>query len=117
VSVSAWRAEDVGQSNSRETFDVVTARAVGAMVFLVEWCLPLVKKGGKVLAMKGPKVAEELPAAQKAIRLLAGGDAVVHAVTALPGISGHVIVEVPKVGRTDARYPRSATAAKKTPLA
>src|SRR5947207_2305077 len=78
VSVSSWRAEDVGHSNSRETCDIVAARAVGAMVFLVEWCLPLVKKGGKLLAMKGPRIAEELPAAQKAIKLLGGGPAIVH---------------------------------------
>jgi 16S rRNA (guanine527-N7)-methyltransferase len=117
VSVSSRRAEDVGHSNSRETCDVVTARAVGAMVFLVEWCLPLVKKRGKLLAMKGPRIAEELPAAQKAIKLLGGGPAVVHAVTSLPDITGHVIVEVPKLSKTDPRYPRPATIAKGKPLA
>ena len=66
-SVSEWRAEDVGRSNNRENFDVALARAVATMDWLAEWCLPLVKKGGKVLAMKGPKVAEELPAAAKAL--------------------------------------------------
>src|SRR5688500_15919869 len=42
VSVSEWRAEDVGRSNSRETFDVAVARAVGALVWLVDSSLPLV---------------------------------------------------------------------------
>jgi 16S rRNA (guanine527-N7)-methyltransferase len=117
VSVSSWRAEDVGHSNSRETCDIVTARAVGAMVFLVEWCLPLVKKGGKLLAMKGPRIIEELPTAEKAIKLLGGGSAVVHPVTSLPDITGHVIVEVPKLAKTAPRYPRPATTVKGKPLA
>jgi 16S rRNA (guanine527-N7)-methyltransferase len=115
VSVSSWRAEDVGHSNSRESFDVVTARAVGAMIFLVEWCLPLVKKGGKLLAMKGQKIADELPAATKAIKTLGGGDAIVHPV-ALPETTHHVIVEIPKQNKTNPRYPRLATEAKGKPL-
>ena len=116
VSVSSWRAEDVGNSNSRETFDVVAARAVGPMDFLVEWALPLAKKGGKLLAMKGPRIAEELPSAAKAIKLVCGGEAVVHAVASLPGITGHVIVEIRKIAKTNARYPRPATQAKGKPL-
>ena len=117
VSVSSWRAEDVGNSNSRETFDIVTARAVGALNFLVEWGLPLAKTGGKVLAMKGPRIAEELPAAAKAIKLLGGGPAIVHPVTSLPGITAHVIVEIQKIAKTNARYPRPASQAKGKPLA
>ena len=116
VSVSEWRAEDVAHSNSRETFDVAVARAVATMDWLAEWCLPLVKKGGRMLAMKGPKVAEELPAAARAIKLLAGGEPVVHPVD-LPGTEHRVIVEIPKLTKTDARYPRPATSAKGKPLA
>jgi 16S rRNA (guanine527-N7)-methyltransferase len=116
VKVNAERAEDVGLGFARETFDVVTARAVGEMVFLVEWCLPLVKKGGKLLALKGPRLAEELPAAAKAIRTLGGGDAVVHPVAGLPEITGHVIVEVAKLAKTARFYPRPATVAKGKPL-
>ncbi|HYO10373.1 MAG TPA: 16S rRNA (guanine(527)-N(7))-methyltransferase RsmG [Tepidisphaeraceae bacterium] len=111
IGVSDWRAEDVARSNSRESFDVVVARAVATMDWLAEWCLPLVRKGGTALAMKGPKVAEELPAAAKAIRTLAGGDAVVHPVD-LPGTEHRVIVEIPKLGTTDKKYPRPATQAK-----
>jgi 16S rRNA (guanine527-N7)-methyltransferase len=115
VSVSEWRAEDVGRSNSRETFDVAVARAVATLDWLAEWCLPLVKKGGKLLAMKGARVAEELPAAVKAIRLLGGGEPMVHPVE-LPGSEHRVIIEVRKVGKTDDRFPRDATRAKGKPL-
>jgi 16S rRNA (guanine527-N7)-methyltransferase len=117
VSVHPARAEDAGGKGSplRESFDVVVARAVATMNWLAEWCLPLARRGGKVLAMKGPKVADELPDAKRAIKLLGGGEAQVHPV-ALPGTQNHVIVEIPKLARTDPRYPRPATTAKGKPL-
>jgi 16S rRNA (guanine527-N7)-methyltransferase len=115
VSVSEWRAEDVGHSNSRETFDVALARAVATLSWLAEWCLPLVKKGGKILAMKGPKVADELPEAKRSITMAGGGEAIVHPVD-LPGTEHRVIVEVPKIARSDKRLPRPATQAKGKPL-
>lgn len=116
VTVIEQRAEDAGRlAELRETFDVAVARAVATMDWLAEWCLPLVKKGGKMLAMKGPKVQEELPVAAKAIRMLNGGEPVVHPVE-LPDTQGRVIVEIPKMGKTEARFPRGATVAKGKPL-
>ena len=73
VKVANARAEELARGPARESFDVVTARAVGALDLLAEWCLPLTKKGGKLLAMKGQRIAEELPAAARAIRILGGG--------------------------------------------
>jgi 16S rRNA (guanine527-N7)-methyltransferase len=117
VAVSDLRAEDVGQSPQfRETFDVATVRAVATLDWLAEWCLPLVKpKTGRVLAMKGARAAEELPAAAKAIKLLNGGEPLLHPVD-LTGTEHHVIIEIPKRGRTDPCFPRSATSAKGKPL-
>lgn len=115
VSIRGDRAETVGQSKLREACDIVVARAVGAMDFLVEWCLPLVKKGGKFLAMKGAKINEELPQAERAIRLLGGAPAIVHPVS-LPGTEHHVIVEIPKTHPTPARFPRDPTQAKGRPI-
>jgi 16S rRNA (guanine527-N7)-methyltransferase len=85
------------------------------MDWLAEWCLPLTKKGGRMLAMKGPKVADVLHIARRALTLLGGGEPVVHPVD-LPGTEHRVIVEIPKLARTDAKYPRPATAAKGKPL-
>jgi 16S rRNA (guanine527-N7)-methyltransferase len=62
------RAQDL---HGRETFDVVTSRAVAPMDRLVGWSLPLVRSGGAVLAMKGSTVRSELDSAARAIR--AGG--------------------------------------------
>jgi len=115
TSISDWRAEDVARSNNRESFDIVTARAVATIDWLAEWCLPLVAKGGKFLAMKGPKVEGELPAAKKIIKLAGGADPIIHPVN-LPGTDHRVIVEIPKFARSDARIPRPATSAKGKPL-
>lgn len=115
LKVSAQRAEDLARTDQRDSFDIATARAVGALNLLVEWCLPLVKKGGKLLAMKGARIAEELPAATKAIQLLSGGAPIVHPVH-LPDTENHVIVEIPKLGRTNPHYPRPASIAKGKPL-
>jgi 16S rRNA (guanine527-N7)-methyltransferase len=115
VTVLAKRAEEVASGAMRESHDVVTARAVGELAFLVEWGIPLLKKGGKLLAMKGAKAQEEIVGADRAIKLLNASAAVVHPVE-LPGAEHHVIVEITKMGRTDARYPRAATVAKGKPL-
>ena len=115
VKVRPERAEDAGLGPTRESFDVVTVRAVGLLAWLVEWCLPLVKVGGTMLAMKGPRLAEELPAAIRTIRLLGGGEPTVHPVT-LSGTDGHVIVAIKKVRKTDLRFPRPPSSAKGKPL-
>ncbi len=115
VRVIDCRAEDVGRGMERDHCDVAIARAVATIDWLVEWCLPLVKPGGCMLAMKGPKVMEELPPAEWAIRVLSGGVPVVHPVD-LPGTENRVIVEIKKLRPTDERFPRPATAAKGKPL-
>jgi 16S rRNA (guanine527-N7)-methyltransferase len=115
VRVSSRRAEEEARGAARESFDIVAARALAALNVLVEWCLPLVKVGGKLLAMKGGKIAEELPAATRAIKTLGGGEVAVHPAS-LPGAEQHVIVEIPKVRRTEKRYPRTTAQTKEKPL-
>ena len=116
VEVLDTRAELVARGPRREHFDIVTARAVGALAWLAEWCLPLTKKGGAVLAMKGARIVEELPAASKAIRLLGGAEPRVHPVDQLPGAEHHVIVEIRKASSTDRKYPRDPTATHGNPM-
>ncbi len=115
VTVSDQRAEDAGHGKYRGTFDVAVARAVGELVFITEWCLPLVKRGGRVLAMKGPRVREELPAVLAALKRLGGSTPVIHPVD-LPGTENHLIVEIVKTGQTDSRLPRLASVARGKPL-
>ncbi len=115
VSVSEWRAEDVARSSNREAFDIATARAVGAIDMLAEWCLPLVRVGGRMLAMKGERITQELPVAGKAIKWVGGGPAKIYPAE-LPGAEHHVIVEIHKVATTHRDYPRPPSEAKGKPI-
>ena len=56
--------------NHRESFDVVTARAVANLNVLSELCVPLVKVGGYFYALKGAKGKEEELSASKAMTIL-----------------------------------------------
>jgi 16S rRNA (guanine527-N7)-methyltransferase len=113
VEIRHARAEDVGHDPTlRDQCDVVTARAVAALPWLIEWCLPLVRKGGKLLAMKGPKLQEELPQSNNALKALHGSPPIIHPVTSLPGQTSLVICEITKQGKTSPDHPRPATRAK-----
>ena len=67
------RAETFGQNPKyREQFDLVTARAVARLSVLSELCLPLVKRGGQFVSMKGAAAENEHEDAKGAIRQLGG---------------------------------------------
>ena len=57
VVVVTNRAESL---RGHRRFDVVTARAVAPMDRLVRWALPLVRSGGRLVALKGQRALEEL---------------------------------------------------------
>jgi 16S rRNA (guanine527-N7)-methyltransferase len=65
VTVLLGRAEEV---RPEPLLDQVTARAVSALGKLVPLCAPLLKPGGEMLFMKGARVADEVVAAEKALR-------------------------------------------------
>jgi 16S rRNA (guanine527-N7)-methyltransferase len=72
VTVLRSRAEDV-----HATYDVVTARAVAALDKLGRWCMPLVRPGGVLLAMKGRTAAEEVQVATATLHRLGATSIVV----------------------------------------
>ena len=61
VEVVRARAEDL---HGRREFSVVTSRAVAPLPRLLDWSMPLVRRGGAVLAMKGSSAKEEVSAAR-----------------------------------------------------
>jgi 16S rRNA (guanine527-N7)-methyltransferase len=66
VTVVRARAEELhGQA-----FDVATARAVAPLDRLAAWCLPLLREGGFLLALKGRSAADELAQSEPALRRL-----------------------------------------------
>lgn len=65
VRVLRARADEV-----HEEFDVVTARAVAALEKLGRWCMPLVRPGGVLLALKGQTAQAEVDASTGALNKL-----------------------------------------------
>jgi len=62
VTVVRGRAEEGPIRRQLGGADVVTARAVAPLDKLAGWCLPLLRPGGLLLAMKGSTAASELAA-------------------------------------------------------
>jgi len=111
------RAEEVGQdAHHRERYDVVLARAVADLAVLVEYCLPLCRKGGYLIAQKGAGIDAELARSVSAIHLLGGRLAEVKFLH-LPGLTEpRAMVLVEKVEQTPAKYPRRPGMPAKRPL-
>ncbi|MCM3726861.1 16S rRNA (guanine(527)-N(7))-methyltransferase RsmG [Neobacillus cucumis] len=111
------RAETFGVNPAyRETFDVVTARAVARMSVLSEFCLPLAKVGGHFLAMKALHAKDELDAAQKAISTLGGKVEKVHTFTLPMEDSERTILIIKKEKQTPKKYPRKPGTPGKSPI-
>lgn len=110
------RAELFGKSKWREQFDVVTARAVARLSVLSELCLPLVKKGGHFLALKGSKAQEELDEGLFAIQILGGEVIESHEFTLPTEESARSIINIEKKRQTSKKYPRKPGTPNKEPL-
>ena len=111
------RAETFGVNPAyRESFDVVTARAVARMSVLSEFCLPLAKVCGHFLAMKALHAKEELDTAQKAISTLGGKLEKVHTFTLPMEDSERTILIIKKEKQTPKKYPRKPGTPGKSPI-
>ena len=109
------RAEEFA-ADRRESFDIVTSRAVAALPVLCELCLPLVKVGGCFLAMKSVDSDAELDSAKHALDLL-GGQVESLRDYQIPGTNVyHRLVIIKKFRKTPEKYPRAFAKIKKNPL-
>lgn len=111
------RAEDAGRSKKhREQYDYVMARAVARLSVLSEYCLPLAKKCGQFIALKGSRFAEEIEEGEAAVKIL-GGKIISAEPVKLPGLDdGRAIIKIAKIKATPAQYPRKAGTPEKQPL-
>lgn len=94
VDVIRSRAEDMPRNYS---VDVVTARAVAALKKLVPWTLPLLKPGGKLLALKGLRAEQEIEEADQQLFKFQAQSARVHDVDVWGTKEGTRVLEVVKV--------------------
>ena len=120
VTAVTMRAEDGAKlPEYREKFDYATARAVAEMRILSELCLPYVKVGGKLLAMKGKNAEFELNSAKKAFAILGGKNPTADIVTLKADGQEpltHPIISVEKGAKTPPAYPRPYAQVSKKPL-
>ena len=114
VTALHFRAEDYAKDN-RESFDVVTARAVARLNMLAELCMPLVKVGGLFIAMKSDN-KEEIDEAKKAIDTLGGKIEDVIDLELPNNYGKRAIVVIRKVKETNKKYPRQFAKIKERPL-
>lgn len=111
------RAEDIGIDNKyREKYDVAVSRAVAELRVLVEYLLPLVKLGGRVIAMKGPNIDEEIENAKKAINILGGKIEKIENLKLGDTDNSRTIIVIKKIKNTDLKYPRKVGLPRKNPL-
>jgi len=73
IEVERGRAEDALVRRRWEGADVVTSRAVAPLHRLAAWCLPLVRPGGMMLAVKGMSAPAEVERDARAVAVLGGG--------------------------------------------
>jgi 16S rRNA (guanine527-N7)-methyltransferase len=73
VEVERGRAEDIPIRRRWEGADVVTSRAVAPLHRLAAWCLPLVRPGGMMLAVKGMSAPAEVERDARAVAASGGG--------------------------------------------
>ncbi|MGE5703286.1 MAG: 16S rRNA (guanine(527)-N(7))-methyltransferase RsmG [Clostridia bacterium] len=111
------RAEEAGQNPKlRESFDLVTARAVARLNLLAEFCIPFVRVGGTFLAMKGAGASIELAEAKKAIKLLGGKTQKVETFELPEDAGERTIIIVQKQDPTPKTYPRKPGIPAKKPI-
>jgi 16S rRNA (guanine527-N7)-methyltransferase len=117
VSLYHDRAETFGKlAAHREQYDYVTARAVARLSVLSELCLPLVKKGGKFIALKGAGADDEVLAGKKALTILGGKmDQDFYFQLPKEDSKRHIIL-IDKVKETPKKYPRKPGTPNKQPL-
>ncbi|MCY7420027.1 MAG: 16S rRNA (guanine(527)-N(7))-methyltransferase RsmG [Chloroflexi bacterium] len=117
VDVQATRAEQLAADERRESWDVVTVRAVGTLAEVAELGMPLLRRGGLLLCWKRvggstgtdpgapPGLDHELRHARALITDLGGDTPEVVAVESA-GLQGHRLVLVHKMRPTPRRFPR-----------
>ena len=108
------RVEDIQNKNS---FDVVTSRAMAELRVILEYAIPYVKTGGYFVAYKSIKHNEEITAANNALKIL-NSEIINEIEYTLPlkEINKRVLIVIKKEKDTPLIYPRNSSLIKKKPL-
>jgi len=117
VEVVHARAEDLGQNEQyRGQFQVALARAVAPLPVLLEYLLPLLPMGGRVVAQKGETAPVETQSAERALNILGGSVGKLVQVDLPRVVERRYLVVVDKISETPQKYPRRPGIPTKRPL-
>lgn len=116
--VNARVEEAAHRPGRRAAHDVCTVRAVASLPVLAEYCLPLLKVGGHMVAMKGHVSEEEYADGERAARLMGGSLLQTIEVPLLPEVEQKArrLVTLEKSAETPDVYPRRVGIPAKNPL-
>lgn len=109
------RAEDVARGEARESYDIVTARAVGRLSTLAELASPLLRQDGLLIAWKGKRDEEEESQLERASASLAMRPEQILDVGHRAGSEHRHLHVIRKFAPTPPNLPRKSGLAKKRP--
>lgn len=105
------------QEFKKESFDVVTTRALADLSSILEYGLPFLKKGGYFVAFKSKKIDEEIQNAQNAIKILGGKiiEKIPYSLPIAESFERYLLV-IEKIKPSPKTFPRKNGLIKKNPL-
>jgi 16S rRNA (guanine527-N7)-methyltransferase len=109
------RAEDLARAEGRESYDVVTARAVGRLSTLAELASPLLRENGVLVAWKGKRDEDEERQMDRASASLAMTPEQILDVGGRAGSEHRHLHVIRKSAPTPSNLPRNPGIAKKRP--
>lgn len=119
VEIVNARVEQVAHdARLRASNEICTVRAVAKLSVLAEYCFPLLRVGGQMVAMKGDLSEEEYGEGERAASLLGGRVLQVVEVPLLPEMEQKTrrLVVLEKTAETPEIYPRREGLPAKSPL-
>jgi len=116
--VNARVEESAREEVHRGSYDVCTVRALGRLSVVAEYSLPLLRRGGSVVAMKGRVDVEERAEGERASGKLGGRVREEMQVHYLPGVEQgeRRLLLLEKIGETSEAYPRRTGVPVRNPL-
>jgi 16S rRNA (guanine527-N7)-methyltransferase len=115
ATVVTARSEEVAIGDRRDSYDVVTIRAVGRLATLAELASPLLREDGVLVAWKGRRDADEEQQLARAADKLAMQPERILDVGDRAGSKHRHLHVIRKLGPTPADLPRRPGMAKKRP--
>jgi 16S rRNA (guanine527-N7)-methyltransferase len=115
ANVANARSEEIAAASGRESYDAVTARAVGRLSTLAELASPLLRENGVLVAWKGKRDPDEEAQLERAADQLAMRAEQILDVGDRAGSKHRHLHVLRKVGDTPADLPRRPGMAKKRP--